>query len=187
MLTKICKVCEIEKPIHEFRKDHAYYALKCKTCSSTKCKNEHCNNRSYNNRQCSECYRKAIGGKKKHLKIVGIKQWLSICLNSTKQCSPARIKRGYRVKENNLTIEFLLNLYNEQNGKCPISGIELKTEYKNVCSASIDRINPDIGYLQTNVMLTCQWVNMGRNRTPIEEFRKILSLCKSSVDSNPSS
>lgn len=187
MNSKICETCKTEKSTAEFYKSKNYFSRKCKECSNTKCKNEGCNNRSLNNAQCSECYRKKAGKKKTHRKVVGMKYWLSQCLNSTKRCSKSRLARGYRVKENDLTIEFLLDLLQKQNGLCVVSGIELQSEYKNVCSASIDRINPDFGYLQTNVVLTCQWVNMGRNRTPIEEFRKILSLCKLSSDSFTSS
>lgn len=185
MTTKTCAICGIEKSITEFYKAHSYYSRKCKECTKTKCRNEGCNKRANNGGQCSECYRRKAGKKKTRKPVLNMITWLRQCLNSTKQCSEARLKRGYRVKENDLTIEFLLNLLEKQNGLCAVSGIKLQSEYKNVCSASIDRVNPELGYLQTNVVLTCQWVNMGRNRTPIEEFRKILSLCKSSIDFNP--
>lgn len=88
--------------------------------------------------------------------------------------SPSRKARGYRVKENNLTIEFLVELWDRQKGRCPISGLELMTISGDPCSASIDRINSELGYLQDNVILDCKWVNLGRGRYPITEFKALL-------------
>lgn len=174
MNEKICNTCKIIKPITEFYTKGNMGRNKCKQCYVTVCSNDGCNNRATGGLPCTECYRKKRGTKKKHLKIVGMKQWLSGCLASTRHCSKARKARHYKLKENNLTIEFLMDLYDKQDGKCFVSRMQLASEYKNIRSASIDRIDPEVGYLQDNVVLTCQWVNMGRNRCPLEEFRSIL-------------
>lgn len=176
-MTRICESCKIEKPLTEFRKaKKGYLTRKCKQCSKNKCRNEGCDHVVYGNAECSECCRlKNYGSARTKPPIQRSKAWLNQCLRSTKACSPSRLKRGYRVKENDLTIDFLMDLLEKQDGLCAVSGLPLQFEYKNCCSASIDRVNPELGYLQDNVVLTCQWVNMGRNRTPIEEFKKILS------------
>lgn len=68
----------------------------------------------------------------------------------------------YRAKlkkyEYNLTEEYLYNLYVMQNCECKLSGMKLSIDLKNF-TASIDRINSDIGYIEGNV----QWVHKDVN------------------------
>ena len=61
--------------------------------------------------------------------------------------------------EFSLTTSDLTELWNEQNGKCALSGVELGYIGSGWCSASIDRIDPLKGYTIDNVQWTCWRVN----------------------------
>lgn len=66
--------------------------------------------------------------------------------------------------ENNLTKEYLEELYNKQGKKCAITNIPLVLHESNKRkhiyeAASLDRINSDEGYIEGNV----QWVILGVN------------------------
>lgn len=74
------------------------------------------------------------------------------------------VKRGARKRslEFSITIEYARNLFLKQNRKCALSGIELifptsSTTYNG--TASFDRINSDLGYIEGN----CQWVHKDIN------------------------
>lgn len=176
MTTKICESCRAEKPLVEFVKTKGIYlSRKCKQCLKGKCRNKNCDRMVYGKALCSQCIRKNNNSPpRKRPSTQSMNVWLNQCLRSTKSCSLSRAARGYRVKENDLTIEFLIDMLEKQNGLCAVSGLKLLSEYNNICSASIDRIDSGLGYLQNNVLLVCQWVNLGRKTTPIDEFKKVL-------------
>ena len=82
------------------------------------------------------------------------------------------ITRGY---EWNITPEFIDTIYTEQQGRCALSGIHIgwsKTGWDH--SASIDRIDNDLGYIESNVQLVYKRVNMMRGSLSVEEF---IELC----------
>jgi hypothetical protein len=71
------------------------------------------------------------------------------------------IKRGAE-KRNliyDLTIEYLWNLYLNQNKKCALSGVNIMFGSAQKQTASLDRINSNIGYVVGNV----QWVDKNIN------------------------
>lgn len=75
--------------------------------------------------------------------------------------------------------QFLIDLWNKQEGKCPISGRSFdleNSEYKsNPNAPSLDRIVPEKGYIKGNVRLVTWHVNMA-----ISEFGEdaLRLLCK---------
>lgn len=73
-----------------------------------------------------------------------------------------------------IDIDFLFDLLKNQNYKCFYSGRDLTYEVGKT-GVSIDRKDPKIGYLKSNVVLT-QWVvNNMKNNLSIEDFK---SLCR---------
>lgn len=80
-----------------------------------------------------------------------------------------RILSGCRTRVNqkslkyDLDIDFIIDLYNKQNGKCSISGLNMthynRCGYKYPFNMSIDRINPGGNYTKDNVRLVCNIVN----------------------------
>ncbi len=176
-MEKTCIKCQKLKKYEEFRISSGYdrngdkkRMTVCKECfNNTLCVK--CNLKSFGAKTCYRCGN-IKNPKRKRNKLATKQAWLKQCLRSTKLGSNVRNRP---VKENDLTLEFLHELWDKQNGRCAVTGLVLLTMSTNICSASIDRVDPDIGYLQSNVILTCQWVNMGRNRTSIEDFKKILN------------
>lgn len=88
--------------------------------------------------------------------------------------------KGRRAKlDFNLTIEYLWNLFLEQNKKCFLSGIELKFPRINKdrsYTASLDRINSNIGYIEGNVQWVHKDINMMKNKYDQNYFIEICKL-----------
>lgn len=62
----------------------------------------------------------------------------------------------------NLTLDYIVHLYNVQNGLCAISGIPMTYQYGDDSAdtrISIDKIDPNKGYVIGNVQLVCWAVN----------------------------
>jgi len=59
----------------------------------------------------------------------------------------------------NVTIKDLWELFLKQNGKCALTGEDLKFGYKKNQTASLDRVNNSIGYEKNNI----QWVHKDIN------------------------
>jgi hypothetical protein len=80
-------------------------------------------------------------------------------------CQKAKDRAKRKNLPFNLTIDFLEQLYNEQNKRCAISGILLNFETIGINgkiaadSPSIDKITPEIGYVKGNVRLVSYQVN----------------------------
>jgi hypothetical protein len=71
--------------------------------------------------------------------------------------------------EFNLTNEHLIDLWNKQNHKCALTGIDLIHKWGYLASASIDRIDSDKGYVVGNVQLICKGINMMKNNHTQQE------------------
>lgn len=78
-------------------------------------------------------------------------------------------------REVTITEEELIALWDKQGGLCAISDMSMTHEFKNLRSASIDRIDSAKGYVHGNVQLVCQWVNYAKNNHSDAEIRAVLS------------
>lgn len=87
----------------------------------------------------------------------------------------------------NLDTPFLINLWEEQQGLCAVSGrvfdlsrpsMEASTRAN---SPSLDRINPKVGYIKGNVRFVCYQVNTALNEYGEEA---LISLCKDIIAFN---
>jgi len=81
---------------------------------------------------------------------------------SSKYIENARHRAQYKKLPFDLTLEFLWKLYEEQGGKCAISGTPISfgnNSRSTGASASLDRIDPHKGYTKVNV----QWVHVEIN------------------------
>jgi hypothetical protein len=86
----------------------------------------------------------------------------------------------YRNQENNLTLLYLKEVWDKQNGICPYTGIKLKDwDYKpksnSMYTASLDRIDSSKGYIEGNVQFISRNINMMKNNLSHEET---VELCK---------
>eukprot|EP00899_Mesostigma_viride_P007333 jgi/Mesvir1/16600/Mv10135-RA.1 len=80
----------------------------------------------------------------------------------------------------------LLGIWEKQGGKCAITGMDMKHEYKwdgrrSPVSAAMDLIDPNAGYHPGNIRLVCQFVHEMKGRTPLDQF---LFDCRLIVDRN---
>ena len=89
------------------------------------------------------------------------------------------------IKQNaafNLTLDYLLSLWNEQNGICTLSGMQMTFErYKGriPTNVSVDRIDKDKGYIIGNVQLVCMACNQIKSDWSEETMYNI---CKKIVE-----
>lgn len=90
-----------------------------------------------------------------------------------------------RAKKNNLEIDFdieyLRSLWDKQNGKCAISGLEMTYEMfkgRVPTNISVDRIDSSKGYIKGNVQLVCMAVNQMKNELSLED---LLYFCDSII------
>ncbi len=91
-----------------------------------------------------------------------------------------------------LSIEEAYNIYLSQNGKCALTGLDIelgRKAYDNI-TASLDRINSDIGYTKNNVQWVHKAVNRMKGRLSNQQFYTICLLTKNycnnkiQIDSN---
>lgn len=86
--------------------------------------------------------------------------------------------------EHSIDSSYLKQIYSEQNGLCAISGIEMTIRGKNHAadspySISLDRIDPNKGYIPGNVWLVCTGVNLMKSRLSMDQF---IDFCKKTVE-----
>jgi hypothetical protein len=77
-----------------------------------------------------------------------------------------------------ITLQEIWDLFKKQNGKCALSGIELKFNSERKIhdgNASLDRINSEIGYIISNVQWVDKTINMSKQQMNNEQFIK---MCK---------
>lgn len=85
-------------------------------------------------------------------------------------------------KDNNLTLEYLKEIWEFQKGKCPYSNIDLilNTYSTNVSdriySASLDRIDSSKGYVKGNVQFVSLSINFMKHTMSHEDTLKLCNL-----------
>lgn len=74
-----------------------------------------------------------------------------------------------------IDIEYLVNLFNKQEGKCAYTGRKLVFDINNENRLSVDRYNSDKGYIKGNVRWVTWIVNNSKQDSTMEQY---LKLCK---------
>jgi hypothetical protein len=77
-----------------------------------------------------------------------------------------------------VTVDDIVNIYENQNGRCAISNIKMKHEFGKLESISIDRINSNEGYNIDNIQLICQFINLGKHNKSNNEVIDFLNNLK---------
>lgn len=141
----------------EYKKGgHIKYLCKC-DCGNT-CEVFGTHLRQGNTVSC-KCKNKVNG--------VSSDMWYKIIKGSLKN----RTKRNDL--EINITKEYVNELFNAQNGKCKLSGVDLtlpKGWKDRSYTASLDRINSNLGYVEGNVQWVHKHINIMKNTFPQEMF-----------------
>lgn len=101
--------------------------------------------------------------------------WLSVTI--LKDSAKRARNHGW---EFDLTREYLIELWNKQEGKCARSGVPMQIESgtrenKNPYRASLDRIDNNKGYIKGNVRFTTHWVNNAKSTWPEIIFEDFIS------------
>lgn len=145
----------------------------CYTCRENKCFIQN-NGRSY--AYCRECSNKSKNEKRRTIfKLDPLKERLS----EIKRTITLRSKKKYGIITD-IDLEYLYELYNNQNGKCAYSGITMTASDivgngRSSTSISIDRIDSNKGYVKENVVLVCWKVNAAKSDLTMVEF---IEMCK---------
>jgi len=95
-----------------------------------------------------------------------------------------RTQKGF-----DIDLDYLLFLWEKQNHRCIISGIEMTTvKGKGVyyfSNVSVDRINPNLGYIKDNIQLVCSWANTAKSNLSMDEFKKMISITHKNINNMP--
>lgn len=99
-----------------------------------------------------------------------------------------------RFGETDLTLDDILDLWNKQEGKCAISGVDMTWGYsdkpqdqygkwtKKPLNASVDRIDSSKGYTKDNLWIICNMINTFKGSYDVELVyeisEKIVEKCK---------
>lgn len=183
-----CKECHKEKEktrirVIPFNENGELYCLNCKTykplsefypnSSTTK-------NRNYYSSYCKHCESERNKIKREKMVSDDIESFF-------KKLATACRTRAYQSKGKfncSITWEQLVELYEKQNHKCALSGIEMTTlrqKGRLPNNASVDRIIPGGDYSIDNIRLVCNHVNMMRSDLSDDE---LIKYCKSILKYN---
>jgi len=99
----------------------------------------------------------------------------------------ARSRSKSRSKATDLTLEYLKEIWENQNGLCPYTNIKMEVPRssqdedikKTPTKASLDRIDPNIGYIKGNVEFVCYCVNVMKNDFTKEQMVDFINQIKS--------
>ncbi len=122
--------------------------------------------------QCKKCYYLICSDSRKAYEI---KFWAKRLLSHAKKHSKVEVL---------IDEQFILDLYEKQQGRCYWFNIELKPSNtsKYPWQPSLDRLDRDKGYEPDNVVLACYTANIGRNTTSKEIFKDFVEDLKNNIN-----
>lgn len=75
-----------------------------------------------------------------------------------------------------LTTDYIIELFNKQNGLCYYTNSWIFAKAHPTVSLSIDRVNNNLGYTKSNIVLTSKALNRMRGNRPIDDLKSWLKL-----------
>ena len=121
-------------------------------------------------RECKDCQRERYYEQRNKLfedDNLALRYKLQQALKGTRRRS--KEKNIY----NDLTLDYLMYLWEKQHGKCALTGIQMTYKFyegRVNTNLSVDRIDSTKGYSKDNVQLVCMAANQMKNDLSIEEF-----------------
>lgn len=84
-------------------------------------------------------------------------------------------KRRSKIKDtyNDLDLEYLMYLWNKQEGKCALTGLQMTYKFyegRVNTNVSVDRIDSSKGYTRDNIQLVCMAANQMKNDLSMDEL-----------------
>jgi len=101
-------------------------------------------------------------------------------INLSRMATQAKQREG-----GDISTEFLLNMWIEQDGKCALSGLQMVwgQGVVNAMNVSIDRVDQTRGYYTDNVRLVCWCVNSFRQKMNDSELLYVASALVATLQS----
>ena len=162
-----CKRCDTTKPIEEFSKHSGENQYKtktsyqyCKLCNAERAREWRKKNKNY----------KGTGA---ITRIPKEDRLLVSCLGTRVTDCKARAKKYGSVCS--IDKEYLYKLWQKQEGKCALTGVQMVTEIGSLTCASVDKIEPGKGYVEDNVQLTAWAANRAKGEMSMAVFE---SMCQ---------
>lgn len=158
MEKKTCNKCNEEKPLKEFyyHRTRKVYAFSCRKCNSESCK-------IYQNKQRTDA-----------------------SINFIMSTRAAEIRRGKKNTEipvaKNLG-KLLIKQFELQNGNCYYSGVKMTIRgFPADLAMTVDRIVPEKGYVEGNIVLCCAIVNKIKTSLTINELFEWIKKIKNNLE-----
>lgn len=140
--------------------------------NATKIKEYAKNYRFSNPEKIKELAKKQSHAKyKKSSKESCYQKWLQVLLSN---CRLRHKKNNSNHITCEITLEDLLEKYEEQKGLCAISKVKLDHTQGSLNSISIDRIENTLGYTKENVHLVAKWINIGRRNATLDQIKRAI-------------
>lgn len=154
--------CSKDSDYEIYKRDDGRWCSICSGCGNEQAytRRNHARQSSLSNWQCKKCVGKAKFFSNN--KPIGDRKRL---FNRFKKCAASR-GLFWDLTED--------QMYKNYNGKCAMTGWELKMNWGND-TASLDRIDNLKGYTEDNIQWVHSMVNMAKNKYPIGDF---VSMCK---------
>lgn len=160
---KICVRCRADKPKSEFgtsKKSRDGLRSYCKRCNSEVAS-------QYNNERRKDWAWRLIHNARISTSGGG---------NSKRQREAGRAWEPM-----NLTVEFLRELYDMQDGKCAYFNVVLLLDGgMGLRSITLDRLDCERGYVQGNVVLACRAANLARGNASTDDMHVLVEMIKRS-------
>lgn len=162
----------------------------CKTCGLTLSLDSFYSHRTHKDGYKNTC-KSCEGIRKSYLRkcnINGYKDMANERLKKHRKTPRGAMRQRYQAAQKrakdlalpfSISVDFLMDLYNKQDGKCAISGRPLIFIGDFWDVLSIDRIIPELGYIVDNTQLVVNRVNMMKNNMSLTE---LYNLCKDIVE-----
>lgn len=101
-------------------------------------------------------------------------RYLNLMLVQARARENRKKKTGHLSRCVEIDKKFICTLWDEQNGKCAITGIQMTHRKRDPRAVSIDRIDSDKGYTGDNVQLICVFANLGKRDFNNEEIKLLI-------------
>lgn len=145
----------------------------CRKCSASEIEKEFPKNRHRGN-ICNEClhildrarYSKENDIERKERSIENLLKYHLQNINSRKK------------KIVTICLDDLLKMWDDQNGKCVLSNVEMKVKTGVPDMVSVDRIDSGFGYVKENCQLVCYSLNLAKASFSQNSFAKFMQAIK---------
>lgn len=149
-----CKICNTEKSLDNYNRininrnlSYLSWSTECKICELLRKKND----------------------RNKRAETKGLEYNISVIMKEVKRRAN-KYKREY-----DLDLQFLVELYNSQEGICPYSGCKMSFDLHSYERLSLDRKDSNKGYTKDNVIWCCWIANNMKQDMTIEKMKDWIS------------